>query len=637
MQAALVNNTHRKLLLQIGLVLVFFQIHRVLFFAINQHIFPQVGWGEFTRLALHGIRYDLSVICSLQAVYLVLSLLPFCQKVWNGILNGLFLIVSSIAFIFDLSDIGYFPYVHKRMSAEVFHLIGNKSDFLDLLPAYLQKFWFVTIAILILLGLFFYFNKKINKKYQCIENQIINIKYIVIFFLFCGLILLAIRGGWQLKPIQNNNALLVASNQEVPLVLNTSFSILHSFQETKLTPVRFMTDTAARNYMPFVKDYYRGQKFNSCNVVMIVLESFGKSYTGIGGRQSYTPYLDSIMKESLVCTHAFANAFRSADGIPACVSGIPCFMKEPFATSPYAANTIEGLPTLLRKQGYHSTFFHGGTNGTMSFDVFAKNAGFDEYIGRTEYAQDEDYDGTWGIWDEPFLQFTAKRLTQEAQPFFSTVFTLSSHEPFVIPETYKNEAFAAYQGIFKGISYSDIALRKFFETASQQPWFANTLFVITADHNFLACRDSLNYYNQGIGLYSIPVVFYQPGNKWLRGNYSALFQQIDILPTVLDYVHYPSSFYAMGKSAFDTTHVPYVFTNMDDYQQFYMGDYIYTWNDDNLNGIFHFPTDSTMQHSLLGRDTASTRYLPYFKAIKQQLVNGMIENRWLPSTYLKPQ
>ena len=636
MQAALLNNTNRKLLLQIGLVLVFFQIHRVLFFAINHSFFPQVGATEFARLAWHGIRYDLSVICSLNAVYLILSLLPFCQKVWQRMLNVLFLVVNIIAFLFDLSDIGYFPYVHKRMSAEVFHLIGNKSDFIDLLPAYLQKFWYVSIAILVLVGVFFYLNNKINKRFKCVDNQSFKIKNIFPFLLWMAFIVFSIRGGWQLKPIQNNNALLVASNQELPLVLNTPFSILHSFQETKLVPVEFMSEQEARQRMPFVKNYYRQQPFNSCNVVMIVLESFGKSYTGIGGRKSYTPFLDSIMQHSLVCTHAFANAFRSADGIPACVSGIPCFMKEPFPTSPYATNTIEGLPALLKKKGYHSTFFHGGTNGTMSFDVFAKNAGFDEYIGRSEYQHDEDYDGTWGIWDEPFLQFTAKRLSQEKQPFFSTVFTLSSHEPFVIPKQYANEPFASYQGIFKGISYSDVALRKFFATVSKQSWFANTLFVITADHNFLACRDSLNYYNQGIGLYSIPVVFYQPGNQWLRGNYSALFQQIDILPTVLDYVHYPNPFYAMGKSAFDTTHTPYVFTQMDDYQQFYINDYVYTWNDTSLNGIYHFPSDSTLQHSLPRQDSVASRCIPYFQAVKQQLVNGMIQNKWLPNSYSKP-
>lgn len=621
--------------IQLLLILVIYQVLRLLFFSINHGYFHHVGLFELMRLSGYGIRFDVSAVFGVNLAYITLALLPFHVtglRSYQFMLRALFVLTNSIAFLFELSDIGYFPYVRHRMSAEVFHLLGRKSDFIDLLPSYLREFWFVPLLACVILSGFIWANRHIILRFGLNEGTGFSFSALFRHLIMLGIALTCIRGGWQLKPIMNMNALLVTSNERTPLVLNTTFSILHTLQEKKLERLQFFSDEAITAMYHPIKQFQSHQGNPHCNVVVIILESFGKQYTGIGGRKSVTPFLDSLMGKSLVFTHAFANGHRSADGIPACLAGIPAFMEESFTTSPYADNTIDALPSLLRKSGYHTSFFHGGTNGTMSFDIFAKGAGFDRYAGRNEYANDADYDGTWGIWDEPFLQYVARELGQEKQPFFSSVFTLSSHEPFALPAKFANTSFSNLKGIMKGIAYSDMALQHFFETASGQAWYKNTLFVITADHNYLANQDSLGYYNNGLGLYAVPLMFYHPGDQGLQGFEATPRQQIDILPSVLDYVGYPFPFFAFGNSVFDTIATPFVYTQMGDHHQFLLEDELLVAEQLKCTGLYALATDSLLQYPLPDT-TASRAIMQRFRAFKQFLQNAMIDNRQSVKTY----
>ncbi len=628
---------YRKVIFQIGLVLLIYQCSRLFFFLINQVCFAQVDLWHYLYILFSSLRFDASAVFTLNLPYIVFMLLPFAfvqHKTYQKAIHIWFLISNTFGFIFDIADIAYFPFVRKRMTAEVFHLIGKKSDFVDLLPSYLTKFWYVSVLIVLCTILFIYVSHKINQRYKMLESPKLNIKSIIAFCISLLLSILCIRGGLQLKPLITGNAILVVSNDEIPLLVNTPFSIIHSFEEKKLVPIPDYSDQTVNELFHPIKNYHHHQKPNTCNVVLILLESFGKGYTGIGGRKSYTPFLDSLMQKSYVYTNAFANAYRSADGIPACVAGIPHFMDEPFATSPYSTNTIDALPALLKNLNYQSTFFHGGTNGTMNFDVFAKSAGFDDYKGRKEFNNEKEYDGTWGIWDEPFLQFTVSEMGNMKQPFFSTIFTLSSHEPFALPAKYKHADFANLKGIEKGISYSDMALQQFFASAAKTNWYKNTLFVITADHNFIANNDT--YYANTMGLYAIPVLFFKPGDPALVGRNSTLFQQIDILPTILDYIHYPKDFFAFGKSAFDTTRIAFAFNKMSEFEQMRLNNFVLAYHDTSTTAMYDFNTDSLQKKNIIVQQDSTFRQLNvYYKAFKQLLYNSIISNKQSASTFQK--
>ena len=132
------------------------------------------------------------------------------------------------------------------------------------------------------------------------------------------------------------------------------------------------------------------------NVVLIIMESFSKEYSGyLNGNDGYMPFLDSLMQESLHFPNAFANAKKSLEALPAILASIPALMETPFVSSPYSANKINSLPRQLKNSGYHTSFFHGGINGTMGFDDFAR------------------------------------KLNTFPRPFFTCLFSLSSHHPYI--------------------------------------------------------------------------------------------------------------------------------------------------------------------------------------------------------------
>jgi uncharacterized sulfatase len=630
-----------KILKQYLLLLIIYQLVRLLFFIVNKSYFPTVTIVEYVKITLYGIRFDASAVFFLNLIYGILAIIvqSYSTSKWlYKWLQYFFIATNTFALIFNIADIAYFPYTHKRISFAVFSLIGKKADFIDLLPSYTVKYWWVLVLLAIIVILFYKLNNKLINPLENINNQVV-VKYklfkvVVAIILFSAVSILVYRGGFQLKPIGTKEAIFATTNQNIPIVTNTTFTIFTSYILEDINPLYFYKEEELNKIVDPIKQY--NTTSNNMNVVVLILESFGKRYTGIGGRQSCTPFLDSIMQQSMVCTNAFSNALISADGIPAILASIPAYSNEPFTTSPYGTNQIDGLGTCVKQMGYHTSFFHGGTNGTMSFDVFAKNAGFDHFYGRNEYANDKDYDGTWGIMDEPYLKYYANQLSTFKQPFCSALFTLSSHEPFTIPAQHAQEVKKYTKNIEKGIAYTDISLRAFFEEAKKQAWFNNTLFVFSADHSFLADGDTGNYYGNKMGLFALPIFFYKHNSPIFKGNYTKPFQQIDILPTILQAIGYQKPFYSLGNSLFDTTSNRYLFNVLLPSFQFMIDSNVITLNDDQLTGMYSFPGDSLYANNLLStHKSKADSTLQVLKAYKQTINNHLIDNKMSVETYRK--
>jgi len=625
----------KRIFFQVVLLLLCYFLCRTAFTVINISRFSGLTLTEFFRLSFHALRYDISTIAALNVLYFILLLLPlpiWRMPRWEGFTQWLFITVNTLAFCFEISDWAYFPFTSKRATHDVLDMISRSSDFLSLLPHFVVAYWYAPLGVALLIFLLWRCNTFIRNHTALNNLRGVQMKWTTALWhsatvlVIAGLSVIAVRGGLQLIPVGNGNALQVAENKFVPIVLNTPFSIMHSYSG-KIEEVNFYAEEELPKFFNPVKHYPNGPMQRK-NVVVIMLESFSKEYTGLGGRKSFTPFLDSLMQHSLVCTNAFANALHSAVGVPAIISGLPSLMNEPFTTSSYGTNKLTSLPELLKQKGYETVFLHGGTNGTMSFDIYAANAGFDTYLGRTEYNNEADYDGNWGIWDEPFLQYTAKKLSGLREPFMASVFTLSSHDPFAVPEKYKSILPSGELPVQQTIAYTDYSLRKFFETASQQSWFQNTLFVLTADHAAPGSNDPY-YASLNMGAYAIPVLFFDPGNPAFARSSDSIFQHIDILPSVLDYLHYEEPFFAFGNSIFRPAYPRFVVNELSGKYQWYMNDYLLTANGLEAQGLYHFKTDSLCQHNLFQQQTelAQTQFIPYFKAFVQLYRQAVIRNK----------
>jgi hypothetical protein len=622
----------RRLVLQFLLLLVLFFLSRTAFALINYSHFEGLGLIGFLRLAFFGLRYDLSALCALNSLYLLLLILPgnlFTGPKSQKFLNIIFIGINSFALLFEIADWAYYPYNFKRATADVLRMVTRKGDFWSVLPSYVISFWYVPLAMVAFIYLLVRNNKKICCATPISDPEIparIGIRFIVqtvIMALTAGIFVIGIRGGLQYIPMGLRNAVQVTDSRYVPVLLNTPFSIITTLTTPSLDEVDYMPEAKAEELMPFLHQY-PGKEFRPKNVVMIILESGSKEFTSLG-RKSFMPFLDSLMGLGLNCTQAFANGQTSAEGIPAILAGMPTLMEEAFITSNYGTNRISALPGLLKSHNYSSAFFHGGTNGTMSFDVFSDAAGFDHYFGRTEYGNEADYDGAWGIRDMPFMQFALKKMNALKPPFFASVFTLSAHPPYKLPDDLKNQLPKGTLEVEPCIAYTDLALRKFFENAAGELWYDSTLFIITADH--CSPENGGGFYSQGLGRYAIPLVFYAPGDNSLKGIYDQPVQQLDILPSLLQYLGYSDPFFAFGNSIFSKNDKRFVITYNSGFYQWLENGFQLQAAAMKPSAFFVYPQDSLNAQNLLSTEkTKADSSLKRLEAFVQRYRSTLIHN-----------
>ncbi|WP_316797024.1 LTA synthase family protein [Pedobacter agri] len=422
----------------------------------------------------------------------------------------------------------------------------------------------------------------------------------------------------------------VDSPSEISLVLNTPFCLIRSLSRKALKKMDYYDEKTLNSIYNVVHQPDTSKPFRKLNVVFLIIESLGKEHVGSlntdllnGKYKGYTPFIDSLVNNSYTFTHTYANGRKSIDALPSVISGIPSVCG-PFVLGNYSGNKTTSIAKLLSTKGYETAFFHGAPNGSMGFNSYTHLAGIEHYYGKTEYNNDDDFDGIWGIWDEPFMQFMAQKINTFKQPFFSAFFSLSSHHPFKVPEKYKGKFPQGPLEVQEPMGYTDMALKKFFATASKMPWYKNTLFVLCADH---ATVSYLPEYQTTAGYFSIPILFYYPGSE-LKGKTEKNVQQIDIMPTVLNYLHYDKPYVAFGRDAFKDNPNDFVLNHNDGTYNLYKGDYLLSSDGKCTNSLYNLKTDRLNENNLKNKLPAVQDDLEkHLKAFIQQYNNRMIENK----------
>ena len=589
------KSSYTLLIKRLWLLLLIYTFCRLLFYFFNFDYFTAVNFSDLSKSFFYGIRFDITAIVITNTPIILLHFLPekiFQSKLISVINKFLFILINSIAILLNAIDFSLFQFTAKRATADVFKVISFGHDFTNTVPKMIGDFWYV---LLILLAMWYTLQRFYPTKPSVHLNSFFNSKFSttllgrsIFLIAFIGLFVIGFRGGIQFKPLTIISATQYGSSTCTPLILNTPFTYVKTFGKNVLEEKNFMSKDQAEQISPTIH-LPTDSAFRDLNVVLIILESFGKEYIGHYNKgKGYTPFLDSLIGQSYDCTQSYANAKRSIEGIPAILAGIPSLLSEPFITSAYAGNSLTSIASLLNKKNYETIFFHGGTNGTMGFDNFSKATGYKRYFGRTEYNDDTDFDGSWGIFDEPFLKRTAEEMTKIDRPFFATIFTLSSHHPYDIPKKYEGKFAEGTLPIHKSILYADYSLKEFFKQASTLPWFKNTLFVITADHT--ATSDS-PYYQNRQGMYSIPLLFFMPSDN-LLGKSNKTCQQIDILPSIMSYLNYDYTYFAFGQNTFDKNKTGYAITYLNDTYQYIENNYTFITDYTGKNEYYQFADDT---------------------------------------------
>lgn len=620
---------------QIGLLMrrlllcyLLYFVSRVLFFVVNRQYFSETGFSEFASDCFFGLRFDSFSICVSNSLFILMSLMPFSffyHRGYQTLLRWLFVLSNTVFLAFNFIDIAYFTFTRKRSTSDIFKQIGGQSDLGKLIPQFASDYWWTLLLFAFTIYVLVRLYQRIpvpaavdfGKQRSALQMLLVSL----LFSLSVGFTVLGIRGGFQRVPIDVVNAGAVTRPEGVSIVLNTPFSLIKSMEHNNIEVVNFYSEEVARQLFNPVH-HFADSAFTKKNVVVIILESFAKEYTGLSRRQSLTPFLDSLMGASLVFENGFANGTKSIEGIPAILASMPSVMQNPFINSDYAGNRQTSFASLLRNEGYTTAFFHGGINGTMNFNDWAPAAGYAQYYGRNEYNNEADFDGYWGIFDEPFLQYTIKTMDGFKAPFHSAIFTLSSHHPYLVPEKYKNVFKAGPYENSASVRYADYSLRRFFESAQSSAWYKNTLFVLTPDHCSLSGDP---FYSNEVGYFTIPVMFFDPAGK-LKGRVTHTISQIDILPSVMQWLGYNKPFFSLGQSCFGQVPAS-AFQYINGKIYLYNDSMAYCFVNNQLKNVYNYRRDSILHFNLAGTNPVSdSLHYQRYKAFMQTYYNTLVKN-----------
>ncbi len=539
-----------NILRQIAFALFILFVSRLVWFFANKFWLPAVGIPEFIKAFLYGFYFDLPVIAYLFAPLFIwqLALPNFSLK--NPIVTKiLFLIPNILCLILNGIDTGFSKINGKRSGFELFSLAGDEGNHI---APYLTDNIPSLIALITSFVLIYKLTPTAgNATFLWKKNRIFRNLITTPAILFVWII--AARGGLQLRPIRSIDASNYVDANISPLVYSTPLNIMSTWdREGKFFKQNTMSLQQAEAILGLLQPA-EDQVKNKKNIVVLVVESLSRDYTGFLNQSPYTPFLDSLSKQSINFTHCFANGSKSIDMVPAIFAGLPNLMEEPYIMSTYNTNIIENAFLKHKKVGYASGFFHGSNNGTMGFKSFLKQTGVDHYFGINEYPnKDRDYDGNWGIWDEPYLKYVADCIDTMHKPCFNAVFTLSSHHPYAVPQQYEKALPFHPKTIHRAIAYTDLSLKHFFEYASKKSWFNETVFVITGDHT---SHGLLEYFYCPSGRYEIPFLIYSPGIVPQKIKKSV--SQCDIMPTLAAAMGNEIHYAGLGKNAYDKNYEGY--------------------------------------------------------------------------------
>lgn len=547
-------------------LLVVYSLLRLIFYFIQSDYYVESGVTEILFAFYKGLRFDIAAVIMLNLPVLVLYFLPlklYKIKYSGHILFVLFVTLNLIGIILNFVDYAYYPTVQRRLLFEPYTAL---PDLLRMLPGLFDNYSFLIFLSLAGCILFVYGFLLLMKKL----NRVYEIKYswwksTIVFVLVVILSVIGIRGGLQLKPIRQTNAFFSDNIALGYLALNSSYTVLRSYFQYTFQTYNFMSSEESNRIIetmlkseneemlneeyPFLRKKKPDQPMIKKNIVLFILESWSANViSSIAGEKTYTPNFDSLAKEGMLFTNFLASGQRSITSVTSILTSIPSIFQGSIIGSRVEVNKMRGLGSIMLEHGYTTSFHYGATYGSMGFDGFVPRVGLSQYFSKEDcenYADSLD-DGVWGMFDEPYFLDAAKRINGFDEPFCSVIFSLTSHDPCRIPEN-KKKLFEKYNDdtpFLTALRYSDYALGKFFEYAKEQPWFDDTIFILTADHTTYTTRNDL------YSVFHVPLLIYAP--SFIESQViDKTGSHVDILPTVLDLLNIETTHSSMGRSLLD--------------------------------------------------------------------------------------
>jgi len=527
--------------------LVFFFFAR-LFFLLFQHqnSFQQTLTGILGTF-LHGIKLDISTT----AYYFLLPMLLAIPGLW---LNGnwyksfirwytyILIIFSSIIIVSDASLYSYWgfrmdytPVIYLKTPGEAVASVSI-SELLLLLG-----------AAAIISAIFIYVYKRLfSGSFENLTKVRPLIPAVLFFMILLGALIIPIRGGFGVAPINAGSVYfsnkMFLNHASINAVWNVGTSAFTN-KPTK-NPYQF-TDlqTAASLQSSLTEKQGDPEKIlnkTSPNILMIVLESFSGYMIGpLGGDSLVTPRFNKLISEGVLFSNFYASGTRTDKAMPAILNGYPAQPAQSIIKEPKKSQTLPGIVKTLIQNGYTTSFWYGGEIDFANFNSFVIGSGFHEIVTMKNF-DSENYNSKWGVHDHVLFNDLKDSMGMKTtEPFLKVVLTLSSHEPFDIPQ---DPYFTGNDNLNKyrsSLHYADEALGSFIDWAKTTEWWKNTLVILVADH---CCRISAEVPAYSIELFKIPMLWMGGALSETGMKIEKTGSQVDIPLTLLNQLGIKESF-----------------------------------------------------------------------------------------------
>ena len=522
--------------------IIFFFIERLIFLIYFSKKLAGVPFKEILNTFLYGLRMDASMAGYISAIPL-LAFLTFwifpklvrkssVFKVYSYTLIALFSLISVISFNI------YREWGTKINSRAIGIFFTSTNEAVasasssPLLSSVSILFTVILISILIAKKLF-------NTTFPSTNLPVW--QKVLTGLIFLGLNFLAIRGGLDAAPI--NQSMAYFSHRPVlnHAAINTEWNLIQDLIKTdhRKNPYSYYPATEASTIVqelypvPEEKNAINIFNLTKPNVVFIILESFTADVVAsLGGEKGVAPNLEKLISEGLSFNHIYASGDRTDKGLIAILSAFPSQAINSIIKLNNKQEKLPAISSALKNNGYQTSFYYGGQSEFFNIKSYLLSHGYDRMIDKSNF-EDKNL-SSWGVFDHLVFKKNVSDLDSEKQPFFSTILTLSNHEPFQLPGKAHYSGSGVENKFRSTAYYTDQSLGDYINEAQNKAWYKNTVFVIVADHGHRLPRNSYESYDPG--RFRIPLLFFGDALKpEFRGRViEKTGNQTDIAATLLN-------------------------------------------------------------------------------------------------------
>lgn len=547
--------------------MLFFILTRSIFIIYHHAKTAELSATEIVNVFLYGAKMDASFTAYICIIPFACFLLQafFIKFNYEKLVHYYTIILIVLICFLTITDLEIYSAWGYRLDNTPLQYFNNPKEMAASagdVPVFLLIFIFVATIVF---SLWSY--KKLIKKilYQGEKKR----SFLSIFFsLFCLVVLFVpIRGGLTQMPLSHSSVYFSKKLFANHAALNVPWNIMQAILNNSNTnnPYVYSSENAAKKrvdslYSPLANPALILLNTQRPNIIFLILESYTSKLIGcLGGQKEITPNIDSIAGEGMLFTNIYASGTRSEKGLVAILSGYPSQPATSIILTPPKTEKLPHLNLDLKKLGYNSAYYYGGEISFSNIKSYVLNAGYDRIISKSDFDKKE-YNSKWGVHDHVLLNKFFKDINTEQQPFFYTLFTLSSHEPYDVPFAPKFTGNDELTKFKNSMYYTDASIGNFIRQAKQQHWWKNTLIVMVADHGHrLPGEDAVYAANK----FKIPLIFSGGALRQVHSINNNIGSQTDIATTILQQMNISTINYKWGKTLLDSSK-QFAFYNFND-------------------------------------------------------------------------